>query len=156
MRLPVPAPDALASSEALTRRIAAEIDTGGGHLIEDGLTGITNAMKQHARDKADELLAEITRALPAKPVDLAVIGPKVSIVAGSARFTLPTMPVEDYPPLPQMPSAPMKAKASNVANDSARNALIEEMGRMRGSAWGRVETMTAAAPVKAAETGRLQ
>ena len=25
------------------------------------------------------------------------------IVAGSARFTLPTMPVEDYPPLPQMP-----------------------------------------------------
>ncbi len=29
--------------------------------IEDGLTGITNAMKQHARDKADELLTEITR-----------------------------------------------------------------------------------------------
>ena len=29
--------------------------------IEDGLTGITNAMKQHARDRADELLTEITR-----------------------------------------------------------------------------------------------
>ncbi|MGD9478301.1 UNVERIFIED_ORG: DUF3422 family protein [Roseateles sp. XES5] len=29
--------------------------------IEDGLTGITNCMKQHARDKADELLTEITR-----------------------------------------------------------------------------------------------
>ena len=29
--------------------------------IEDGLTGITNAMKQHARDKADALLTEITR-----------------------------------------------------------------------------------------------
>jgi uncharacterized membrane-anchored protein len=29
--------------------------------IEDGLTGITNTMKQHARDKADELLTEITR-----------------------------------------------------------------------------------------------
>ena len=29
--------------------------------IEDGLTGITNSMKQHARDKADELLSEITR-----------------------------------------------------------------------------------------------
>jgi uncharacterized membrane-anchored protein len=29
--------------------------------IEDGLTGITNAMKQHARDKADALLSEITR-----------------------------------------------------------------------------------------------
>ena len=32
MRLPVPAPDALASSEALTRRIAAEIDTGCGWI----------------------------------------------------------------------------------------------------------------------------
>ena len=51
------------------------------------------------------LLAEITRSLPAKPVDLAVLGPRVSIVAGSARFTLPTMPVEDYPPLPQMPGS---------------------------------------------------
>ncbi|MCO5154637.1 MULTISPECIES: DUF3422 family protein [unclassified Shinella] len=29
--------------------------------IEDGLTGITNSMKQHARDKADTLLTEITR-----------------------------------------------------------------------------------------------
>jgi uncharacterized membrane-anchored protein len=29
--------------------------------IEDGLTGITNAMKQHARDRADALLTEITR-----------------------------------------------------------------------------------------------
>ena len=46
------------------------------------------------------LLAEITRALPAKPVDVAVDGPRVTIVGGSARFTLPTMPVEDYPPLP--------------------------------------------------------
>ena len=51
------------------------------------------------------LLAEITRSLPAKPVDVAVLGPRVSIVAGSARFTLPTMPVEDYPPLPQMPGS---------------------------------------------------
>ena len=32
MRLPVPAPDALASSEALTRRIVAEIDAGGGWI----------------------------------------------------------------------------------------------------------------------------
>ena len=33
----------------------------------------------------------------AKPVDVAVDGPRVTIVGGSARFTLPTMPVEDYP-----------------------------------------------------------
>ena len=51
------------------------------------------------------LLAEITRALPAKPVDVAVDGPRVTIVGGSARFTLPTMPVEDYPALPAMPDS---------------------------------------------------
>jgi DNA polymerase-3 subunit beta len=49
------------------------------------------------------LLAEITRALPPKPVDFQVDGPRVSIVCGSARFSLPTMPVEDYPQLPDMP-----------------------------------------------------
>jgi DNA polymerase-3 subunit beta len=50
------------------------------------------------------LLAEITKALPAKPVDMAAVGSHVEITCGSARFTLPTMPVEDYPTLPQMPA----------------------------------------------------
>ncbi|MGH3735508.1 MAG: DNA polymerase III subunit beta [Micromonosporaceae bacterium] len=50
------------------------------------------------------LLAEITRALPAKPVDVATDGSRVEITCGSARFTLPTMPVEDYPTLPEMPA----------------------------------------------------
>ncbi|WP_029136631.1 DNA polymerase III subunit beta [Nakamurella lactea] len=50
------------------------------------------------------LLSEITRSLPAgKPVDIAVDGSKVTIKGGSARFTLPTMPVEDYPALPELP-----------------------------------------------------
>lgn len=50
------------------------------------------------------LLADITRALPAHPVDVEVDGPRVTISCGSARFTLPTMPVEDYPSLPSMPA----------------------------------------------------
>ena len=69
------------------------------------------------------LLAEITRALPAKPVDLAVIGPKVSIVAGSARFTLPTMPVEDYPPLPQMPDASGSVDSAEFAEAVAQTVI---------------------------------
>src|SRR5690349_5273457 len=69
------------------------------------------------------LLAEITRALPAKPVDLAVVGPKVSIVAGSARFTLPTMPVEDYPPLPQMPSSSGTVDSAVFAEAVAQTAV---------------------------------
>ncbi len=49
------------------------------------------------------LLAEITRALPAQPVEIFVDGARVMITCGNARFSLPTMPVEDYPQLPAMP-----------------------------------------------------
>src|ERR687886_522131 len=49
------------------------------------------------------LLADITRALPSKPVDLVVDGARATISCGNSRFSLPTMPVEDYPQLPAMP-----------------------------------------------------
>lgn len=49
------------------------------------------------------LLAEISRALPAKPVDVVLDGTKVSVTCGASRFSLLTMPVEDYPALPAMP-----------------------------------------------------
>ncbi|HEY0451610.1 DNA polymerase III subunit beta [Actinophytocola sp.] len=49
------------------------------------------------------LLADITRSLPAQPVEIMVDGARVSIACGSAKFSLPTMPVEDYPQLPAMP-----------------------------------------------------
>ena len=43
------------------------------------------------------LLAEITKALPAKPVDIAAVGAHLELVCGSARFTLPTMPGSPCP-----------------------------------------------------------
>ncbi|MDX8144124.1 DNA polymerase III subunit beta [Lentzea sp. NBC_00516] len=49
------------------------------------------------------LLADITKALPNHPVEIAVDGSRMMISCGSARFSLPTMPVEDYPALPSMP-----------------------------------------------------
>jgi DNA polymerase III subunit beta len=49
------------------------------------------------------LLADITKALPAHPVDISVEGSRATITCGPARFSLPTMPVEDYPKLPDMP-----------------------------------------------------
>ncbi|ETT26608.1 DNA polymerase III beta subunit [Rhodococcus aetherivorans] len=49
------------------------------------------------------LLADITRALPNKPVDVVLDGTRVLINCGSAKFSLPTMPVEDYPQLPELP-----------------------------------------------------
>ena len=50
------------------------------------------------------LLADISRALPPHPVEVAVDGARLTISCGSVRFTLPTMPVEDYPTLPSMPT----------------------------------------------------
>ncbi|WP_149360251.1 DNA polymerase III subunit beta [Lolliginicoccus suaedae] len=49
------------------------------------------------------LLADITKSLPARPVDVALDGTKMRIACGNARFSLPTMPVEDYPQLPAIP-----------------------------------------------------
>jgi DNA polymerase-3 subunit beta len=69
------------------------------------------------------LLAEITRALPAKPVDVQVDGPRVSIVCGSARFSLPTMPVEDYPQLPEMPETSGTVVAGEFAEAVTQTAI---------------------------------
>ncbi len=51
------------------------------------------------------LLADICRSLPNKPVDLTLDGARVTLTCGSARFSLQTLPVEDYPSIPDMPSA---------------------------------------------------
>lgn len=49
------------------------------------------------------LLSDITRALPAKPVEVSVDGSRMLLTCGSAKFSLPAMPVEDYPALPSLP-----------------------------------------------------
>jgi DNA polymerase-3 subunit beta len=51
------------------------------------------------------LLADISRSLPSKPVDITADDTRMEIVCGSARFTLQTLPVADYPSLPTMPEA---------------------------------------------------
>ena len=69
------------------------------------------------------LLAEITKALPAKPVDIAAVGSHLELVCGSARFTLPTMPVEDYPTLPEMPASAGTVDAAAFAAAVAQVAI---------------------------------
>ncbi|MBH5335966.1 DNA polymerase III subunit beta [Streptomyces pactum] len=51
------------------------------------------------------LLADICRALPNRPVEIATDGVRVTVLCGTSRFTLHTLPVEEYPALPQMPDA---------------------------------------------------
>ena len=50
-----------------------------------------------------KLLAEISRSLPQEPVDIFTDGAEAVLTCGSAEFGLVTMPVEDFPTLPQMP-----------------------------------------------------
>ncbi|MFI6758218.1 DNA polymerase III subunit beta [Micromonospora sp. NPDC050417] len=84
------------------------------------------------------LLAEITKALPAKPVDIAAVGSHLELVCGSARFTLPTMPVEDYPTLPEMPAsagtidaAAFAAAVGQVAIAAGRDETLPMMTGVR-------------------------
>ena len=65
------------------------------------------------------LLAEIVRSLPNAPVDISDEGGRIVIACGPSRFTLPTLPVEDYPALPALPpiagSVPAGTFAAAVA-----------------------------------------
>jgi DNA polymerase-3 subunit beta len=49
------------------------------------------------------LLAEIARSLPSKPVSFVLDNNRVLVTAGTAKFTLPTLPINEYPNLPTMP-----------------------------------------------------
>ncbi|MEO0313164.1 MAG: hypothetical protein RL140_394 [Actinomycetota bacterium] len=49
------------------------------------------------------LLSEITNKLPNAPIDVNLEGNKVQVSCGASKFALLTMPVEEYPNLPEIP-----------------------------------------------------
>jgi DNA polymerase-3 subunit beta len=49
------------------------------------------------------LLSEIASKLPNAPVEFATDGTKVTVSCGSTKFSLLTMPVDEYPTLPEIP-----------------------------------------------------
>jgi len=49
------------------------------------------------------LLADISRNLPNRPIDVSAEGTKVQVICGSSRFSLLMMPADDYPTLPSSP-----------------------------------------------------
>jgi DNA polymerase-3 subunit beta len=64
--------------------IAAEVDEPGTALV------------------SGRLLADIASRLPSAPVRFSTEDGKIAVSCGSARFTLLSMPVEEYPTLPQI------------------------------------------------------
>ncbi|KAK1180759.1 DNA polymerase III subunit beta [Streptomyces sp. NPDC059679] len=69
------------------------------------------------------LLADICRALPNRPVEISTDGVRVTVVCGSSRFTLHTLPVEEYPALPQMPTATGTVPGDVFASAAAQVAI---------------------------------
>lgn len=65
--------------------IAAEVEQAGEVLVQG------------------RMLSDIVRALPHKTVSVALNGTKLDVTCGSAAFSLATLPVEEYPQLPEMP-----------------------------------------------------
>lgn len=65
--------------------VAAEVAEGGTVLV------------------LGRLLADISRNLPDRPIDVVTDGSKVQVTCGASRFSLLRMPAEDYPTLPSSP-----------------------------------------------------
>ena len=77
-------------------RVSADVTTAGQALV------------------SGRLLADITKSLPNKPVDVTLEGTRVLISCGSAKFSLPTMPVEDYPQLPHVISTRVPSRVTST------------------------------------------
>jgi DNA polymerase III subunit beta len=69
------------------------------------------------------LLADIARSLPDRPVEVSTDASKVVVTCGSSRFTLLTLPVEDYPALPEMPGASGSLRGDSFAAAVAQVAV---------------------------------
>lgn len=69
------------------------------------------------------LLADIAKALPPHPVDVTVEGSRLTISCGASRFTLPGMPVEDYPRLPSMPTTAGTVSSAEFAHAVSQVAV---------------------------------
>jgi DNA polymerase-3 subunit beta len=65
--------------------IAAEVDAPGVVLV------------------SGKMISDIVSRLPHEQVTLSLVDGKLSIASGSAKFSLATMPVADYPNLPELP-----------------------------------------------------
>jgi DNA polymerase-3 subunit beta len=64
------------------------------------------------------LLSEIASKLPNAPVEFATDGSKVVVSCGSTKFSLLTMPVEEYPTLPEIP-----AISGTITGEAFQNAV---------------------------------
>ncbi len=104
------------------------LDTDGSRLVLAGVDADVSARAEIDADAAEagrvivsgRLLAEISRSLPDLPVQLASDGSKVVLTCGSSRFTLLTLPSEDFLDVPDMP-----APAGSIGGEALAAAVAQ-------------------------------
>lgn len=84
------------------------------------------------------LLREIANALPHKLVVFSLDGTKVSVTCGASRFTLATMPVDQYPTLPDQPErsgvidgAQLQVAVAQVTSAASRDETLPILTAVR-------------------------
>lgn len=94
-----------------TELLGIVIDASGSDVILSG-SDLETASKAHFAADIQQhgkvlvpgrLLAEIARSLPHKPITITLDGSRVLVTSGSAKFTLPTLSLNEYPNLPELP-----------------------------------------------------
>lgn len=101
----------LSSRPIQTALLGIVIDADGNKVVLSGSDLETASRATTDADVATpgkvlvpgKLLADISRSLPNKPVTIQLDGTRVLVNAGSAKFTLPILPIDEYPNLPEMP-----------------------------------------------------
>lgn len=91
------------------------------------------------------LLADITRSLPNSKIQFNLNNNRIDITCGRSSFTIPTMPVNEYPPLPVMPEI-----TGTISGDEIANAIAQV-----ATAASRDETLPAFTGIKIDVEGSL-
>ncbi|MFJ9430810.1 DNA polymerase III subunit beta [Streptomyces sp. NPDC101490] len=105
------AEDGALSFSSFDYEVSARVSVGA-EVEEDGTVLVSG-----------RLLADICRALPNRPVEISTDGVRATVVCGSSRFTLHTLPVEEYPALPEMPTATGTVPGEVFASAAAQVAI---------------------------------
>ena len=129
-------------------------------LVLSGNDGDVSARVTISADVADtgtvlvpgRLLSDITKSLPRedKTVEVNVDSSRTTLTCGRASFTIPTMPVADYPPLPELPDisglingAEFAHAINQVAVASSRDETLPSFTGIKIDIEGSVITLAA-------------
>lgn len=72
-----------------------------------------------------KLLAQVAKVMPKQPVTAEVVGSALSVLAGRTKFTLPLMPITEYPTIPAV---------DEIIGDVVGDVFVDAVSRVARSA----------------------